>query len=57
MIVTSVLEYEDVISYKNWDIKQDPCDFNRVYYIQGGTAFYDDANNNFIYYLLKHNID
>lgn len=44
MIITSLSEYQDVIAETTWNHNQEAIGFSRVYYIQGGEAYYQDAD-------------
>ena len=47
MIVTSISEYQDAVAERDWRPDQLPAGFSRLYYIQGGEAYYTDAENSF----------
>lgn len=42
MLVTSVSEYQDVVADVSWGLMQHATNFTRLYYIQGGEAYYRD---------------
>lgn len=44
MVVTSVSEYQDVVAESSWGFVQKPTNFTRLYYIQGGEAYYKDED-------------
>ena len=47
MVVLSLSEYQDVTAEETWCIDQTSGDFTRLYYIQGGEAYYYDKNHSF----------